>query len=100
MLHGFDLSAATNTADRKTGINSRTLAGGEEIAHEEDLSVGDGDDVRWDVGADVASLGLDDWESGDGATAVIFREFASSLKKSAMEIEDVAWISFTAWGSS
>ncbi len=59
-LHGFGLSGATYPADRDTGVDSRTDTGVEQVCFQEDLTVGDRDNVCWDVCRNVARLGFDD----------------------------------------
>ena len=62
----------------------------EETRLEEDLTVGDRDDVRRDVRRDVAGLRLDDRKRRERAGAEIVRELAGALEQPRVEIEDVA----------
>ncbi len=64
LLHGLDLGVAADTGDRDTGVDGRADAGVEQLGLQEDLAVGDGDDVGRDVGGNVARLRLDDGQSG------------------------------------
>ena len=60
LLHRLDLGVAAHPADADAGVHRGADVGEEQIGGEEDLPVGDGDDVGRDVGRDVARLGLDD----------------------------------------
>src|SRR5205814_3948175 len=62
--HRLHLRRATDARNRDADVHRGTNAGEEKIRLEEDLTVGDRDDVCRDIGRDVASLGLDDGESG------------------------------------
>ena len=70
LLHSLDLCITTNTGYRDTHVDSRTDTCVEEVRLEEDLSIGDGNDVRWDIRGNVTSLCLDDWECGQRSTGV------------------------------
>jgi len=65
----------------------------EKVGLEEDLSVGDRDDVRRDVGRDVAREGLDDRQRGERALAV---EAGRALQQARVQVEDVTGISLAA----
>src|SRR2546425_1665526 len=52
----------------------RSHVGVEHVGLEEDLAVGDGDDVGGNVGRDVPGLRLDDRESGEGAATHLVGE--------------------------
>ena len=78
-LHRLDLRAAADAAHRDADVDGRADARVEEIGLEEDLPVGDGDDVGRDVRRHVAGLRLDDRERGERAARVrILRELRSS----------------------
>ncbi len=62
--HRLALGGTPDAADRDAGVHGGALAGIEEVRLQEDLAVGDGDDVRGNVGGDVARLGFDDRQSG------------------------------------
>ena len=59
-LHGLDLGGATHPGHRLAHVDGGADARLEQVVLEEDLAVGDRDDVGRDVGRDVAGLGLDD----------------------------------------
>src|SRR5206468_2078080 len=54
-LHRLDLRVSTDAADADTDVDGRTNARVEQVCLEEDLAVGDRDDVGGDVRGDVAA---------------------------------------------
>jgi hypothetical protein len=65
-------------------------------ALEEDLAVGDRDDVGRDVGRDVTRLGLDDRQAGHGARAEVVGELGAALEEPAVQVEDVTRVGLAA----
>ena len=63
---------------------------------QEDLAVGDRDDVGRDVGRDVAGLGLDDRQRGEAAAALLVGELGGALQQAAVQVEDVARVGLAA----
>ena len=90
LLHGLHLGVAAHAGDGDAGVDGGALALVEEAGLEEDLAVGDGDDVGGDVGGDVVGLGLDDRQGGHRAAALGFGELGGALQQTAVEVEDVA----------
>ena len=76
LLGGLDGRRESDARDREADVDGRTNAGVEEVGLEEDLAVGDGDDVGRDVRRDVAGLRLDDRQRGQRAAAVLFESLA------------------------
>ena len=66
-LHRLDLRRATDADHRDADVHRRANAGVEQVGLEEDLAVGDRDDVRRDVRRHVAGLRLDDRQRGERA---------------------------------
>ena len=62
LLHGLDLGGGADSGHGKTDVNgwSDTLV--EELSFQEDLSIGNGDDIGWDIGGHITGLGLNNWE--------------------------------------
>jgi hypothetical protein len=89
-LHRLHLRGAAHARDRVADVDRRPDAGVEEIRLEEDLAVGDRDDVGRDVGRQVARLGLDDRQRGERARAVLLVELRGALEQPAVQVEDVA----------
>src|SRR6185312_740183 len=96
LLHRLDLRRRADTAHREADIDGRTDAAIEEIGLEEDLSVGDRDDVGRDVGRDVARLGLDHRQRRERAGAELVIHLGGTLEQPRMQIEDIAGIGFAA----
>src|SRR2546422_6292174 len=92
LLHALDLRVAADAGYGNAGGDRRGLAGIEEIGLQEDLPVGDGDDVGRDVGGDVACLRLDDRQRRQRAAAALAGKLRGPLEQTAVQIEDVAWI--------
>ena len=77
---------------RVADVDGGPDAGVEEVALQEDLAVGDGDDVGRDVGRDVAGLGLDDGQRGEAARALLVVQLRRALEQAAVQVEDVAGV--------
>src|SRR5436305_1857098 len=58
LLHRLDLCVAADARHRNAGIDRRPHVRVEHVGLEENLAVGDRDDVRGDVGGDIARLRL------------------------------------------
>ncbi len=97
LLGRLDGSGEADARDREADVDGWTNAGVEEVGFEEDLSVGDGDDVGRNVGRDVAGLGLDDRKRGERTAAELVGELGAALEQTRVEIEDVAGIGFASW---
>src|SRR5205814_4190401 len=92
LLHGLDLRVAADARHRNTRIDRGPHVRVEHVGLEEDLAVRDRDDVRGDIGGDVARLGLDNGESGERARAHRVGQLSRPLQQATMEIEDVAGV--------
>src|SRR6185437_8059181 len=90
LLHRLGLRVAADAADGDADVDGGALAGVEQVSLEEDLTVGDRDDVGGNVGRNVACLGFDERQGGEAARAKFVREFRGTLQKAAMQIEHVA----------
>jgi hypothetical protein len=78
--HGLDLGAAADAADRDADVDGGPDARVEEVALEEDLPVGDRDDVRRDVRRHVVRLRLDDRQRGQRAARIrVFDDLVVAL---------------------
>ena len=71
-------------------------AGVEQVGLQEDLPVGDRDDVRRDVGGDVVGLGLDDRQPGHRAAAQLVGQLGAALEQPGVQVEDVARVGLAA----
>ena len=89
-LHRLRLRVAADPRDRDADVDRRPHPRVEEVRLEEDLAVGDRDDVGRDVGGDVGGLGLDDRQRRQRAAAELVVELDRPLEQPRVEIEDVA----------
>ena len=96
LLHGLDLGGAAHAGHRDAHVHGGTLVGVEQVGLQEDLAVGDGDDVGRDVGRDVVRLGLDDRQAGHRARAHLVRELGAALEEPGVQVEDVARVGLAA----
>lgn len=88
LLHGLELGGGTDTGDGKTDVDGGADTLVEELGLQEDLAVGDGNDVGRDVSGDITTLGLNDGEGSEGATAVLVVQLSGTLEKTRVEVED------------
>lgn len=100
MLHSFDLSSRTDARYRKTDVDGGTHSLVEELGFEENLAVGNGDNVRGNVGRHITGLGLDNGEGGQGAVAVVLVHLGRTLEQTGVEIENIAGVGLTTGGTS
>src|SRR5688572_25092498 len=105
--HQLGLRRAADARHRDAGVHRRTDAGVEQIALEEDLAVGDRDDVGRHERGDVARLRLDDRQAGQRAGLalhlaagllldVFLVDTRRALQQARVQVEHVARIRFAA----
>ena len=100
LLHGLDLGGGADTGHRETDVDGGTDTLVEELSLQEDLTIGDGDDIGGDVGGHITSLGLNDGEGSEGARAVGVVHLSSTLEETRVEIEDITRVGLTTgWAS-
>ena len=87
---GAICAVAAHARHRDADVDGRAHAGVEELRLEEDLAVGDRDDVRRDVGRHVAGLRLDDRQRGQRAAAEVVVELDARSSRRRVQVEDVA----------
>ena len=100
LLHGLDLGGGADTRHRETDVNGGSDTLVEEFSFQEDLSVGNGDDISGDESGDITCLGLNDWECGKGTRSSFFVHLGSSFKQTRMQVKHITWICFTTRRSS
>lgn len=100
LLHGLDLGGGTDTRDGKTDVDGRADTLVEELSLEEDLAVGDGNDVGGNVGRHITTLGLNDGEGSHGTATVGLVELGGTLEKTRVEVEDITGVSLTTGGTT
>src|SRR5438067_1577983 len=92
LLHRLDLRVAADARDGDADVDGRALACVEEVRLEEDLPIGDRNDVGRDVRGNVARLRLDDRQRRQAAAAARLRHLRGALEQSAVQVEHVAGI--------
>ncbi len=60
LFHGLELGSRTDTRHGKTDVDSGSDTLVEQFSLQEDLAVGDGNDVGGNIGRHVTTLGLND----------------------------------------
>jgi hypothetical protein len=96
LLHGLDLGSGTDTGHGKTDVNGGTDTLVEEFGFQEDLTVGNGNDVGGNVSGHITTLGLNDGEGSEGTTTVLLVHLGRTLKETRVEVEDVTGVGLTA----
>ena len=71
-----------------------------QLGFQEDLTIGNGNHIGWNVGGHITSLGLNDWEGSEGTATVVLVHLSGTLKKTGVEIENITWVSLTTWWTS
>jgi len=105
------LGGGTDTGDRETDVNSGTHTSEEEFGFQEDLAIGDGNDVgrtngslvlssleyeRYShIGGHITTLGLNDGEGSQRSTTEVVVQLGSTLKETRVEVEDITGVGLT-----
>jgi len=100
LLHGLHLGGGSDSGDGETDVNCGSDTLEEELGFEEDLSVGNGDNVGGNVSRYITSLGLNDGEGGKRTTTEVLVHLGGTLEETRMEIENITGVSFTTRGTS
>ena len=64
----------------------------EKLILQEDLSIGNGDDIGGDVGGHITGLGLDDGKRGERAGAEIVRDLGCALQQTGVKVENITGV--------
>jgi hypothetical protein len=100
LLHGLHLGGGSDSGDGETDVNCGSDTLEEELGFEEDLSVGNGDNVGGNVSRYITSLGLNDGEGGKRTTTEVLVHLGGTLEETRMEIENITGVSLTTGRSS
>ncbi len=100
LLHGLDLGSGTNTGHGKTDVNGGTDTLVEKFGFQEDLTVGNGNDVGGNVGRDITTLGLNDGKGSEGTTTVLIVQLGRTLEETRVKVEDVTGVGLTSRGTT
>jgi len=95
LLHGLNLSSGTDTGDGKTDVNSGSDTLVEKLSLQEDLTIGNGNNVSGNVSRDITTLGLNNGESSQGTGAELLRHLGGTLKETRVEVENITGVSLT-----
>lgn len=95
LLHSLKLGSGSDTGDGKTDVNGWADTLVEELGLQEDLSIGNGNDVGWNVSGHITTLGLNDREGSEGTTTVLVGHLGSTLEETRVEVEDITGVSLT-----
>jgi hypothetical protein len=100
LLHGLNLGGGSDTRDGETDVNGGSYTLEEELGFEEDLTVGNGDNVGGNVSGHITSLGLNDGEGSEGTSTEGIVHLGSTLEETRMEVENITGVSLTTGRSS
>ena len=92
--HRSNLRGPAYSRDGVADVDRRAHALMEQVGLEEDLAVGNRDDVRGNVGRQVAGLRFNDRQRCQRASAMLSIELGGSFEQARVQIEDVTWIRF------
>src|SRR5215468_10661245 len=96
LLHRLGLGIAADPRHRDADVHRGPDARVEQVGLEEDLAVGDRDDVGRDVGRDVTGLGLDDRQRGQRPRALLVAHLGGALEQAAVQVEHVTRVRLAA----
>ena len=96
LAHRLDLRRPADARHRVADVDGRPDALMEQIRFEEDLAVGDRDDVRRNVRGQVARLRLDDRQRRQRSAAQLRVQLGRALQQPRMQVEHVARIRLAA----
>lgn len=88
LLHRLELRSRADTRHRQADVDGWADTLVEQLGFQEDLTVGDGNDVGGNVGRHITALCLDNRERGQRTTAVLVVHLGSALKETRVQIED------------
>jgi len=95
-FHGLGLGRAADARHGQADVDRRALAGKEQLTLQINLSVCDRDDIRRNVGGDIAALRLDDRQGRNRTAAQTGMAAAAALQQAGVQVENVAREGFTA----
>ncbi|MDQ1531834.1 MAG: F-type H+/Na+-transporting ATPase subunit alpha [Microbacteriaceae bacterium] len=92
LLHRLNLRCAADPRHRDADVDGGSLVGVEQVRLQEDLAVGDRDDVGRDERRHVVGLGLDHRQPGHRPATELLGELRAALQQPAVQVEDVAGV--------
>lgn len=100
LLHGLELGSGTDTGHGQTDVDSRADTLVEQLSLQEDLAIGNGNDVGGNVSRHITALGLNDGQGSHGTTAKLVVHLGSTLQQTGVQVENVTGVSLTARGTT
>mmetsp|Transcript_27976 Transcript_27976/g.58799 ORF Transcript_27976/g.58799 Transcript_27976/m.58799 type:complete len:353 (-) Transcript_27976:577-1635(-) len=97
---GLVLSGGTDAGHGQTDGDGGTLSLVEEFRLQENLSVGNGNDVGRNVGGHITGLGLNDGEGGEGSSTNVAVHLGGTLEETGVEVEDISGVGLTPGGTT
>ena len=74
------LGSRSYTRHGKTDVDGRTYTTEEKLSFQEDLSIGDRNDIGGNVSRHISTLGLNDGKRGEGTSAEFVAHLSSTLE--------------------
>jgi len=96
LLHDLGLGGRTNTRHGETDVDGGADTTEEQLSFQEDLTIGNGNDVGRNIGRHITTLGLDNGQGGQRASTELVVHLGRTLEQSRVQVEDVTGIGFTA----
>ena len=100
LFHWPSLGSWSHPTDRQPHVDGWPNALVEELGFQEDLAVGDGDDVGGDVGRHVPGLRFDDGQGRQRPPLVGVVHLGGPLQEPGVEVEDVPGVGLTPRGAT
>jgi hypothetical protein len=112
------LGSRTDTRHGKTDVDSGTNTTEEELSLQEDLTIGNGNDlvttvstvtgersqnhtyVSRNVSGDITTLGLNDGKGSKRASTELVTHLGGTLKETGVQVEDITRVSLTTGGAT
>jgi len=95
LLGSLELGSGTDAGHGESDGDGGALALVEELGLEEDLSVGDTNDVGGNVSGHISGLGLNDGEGGEGSSSEVPVHLGGALEEAGVEVEDISGVGLT-----
>src|SRR3989344_6797029 len=96
-FHCLDLRAGTDARNRKTDIYCRANTFVKKIRFQENLSVGDGNNIGRNIRGYVAGLRFNNGQGGDRSSAVFLISATGAFQQTGMQIKNISRIRLSAW---
>jgi hypothetical protein len=100
LLHGLELGGGTDSGYGQTDVNGWSNTFMEQFSLQEDLAIGNTNDIGWDISGYITGLGLNDWQGGQTTGATFVAHLGSSLQETGVQVEDITWVGLTSWWST